>query len=460
MCANLATERPLALVVDDADWADGASLRFLAFLLPRLEELHIAVLLGARPAEAGERRELLGCLDHGSGDRGGHGKASHHERRGHAGGVRPRGEPEPEFVQACWKRPAVRLSWSVRWSKRCERSASRQSPSRLANVLLGVATTTLARWAMLRLVQLGPDAARMARAVAVLERAELDQAAQLAGLALRDAVRAADLLVQAGVLDEASLGFAHPLLRGAVYQDMAMAERAEAHGRAARLLADVHASPGRVAEHLLATSPAGDGWVVEQLRAAGQEAMARGAPESATAYLRRALAEPPSSETRPHLLLELGLSEFSASESGWHEHLEDAVESARDDTILIAATLLLANALWIDQRVAEAVEVCDRVAERLDGREPDGHWSRAHGGREWVDRRRDRAARGRPRRGAACRGHRVPVPLAARRRWPETWRRWLTDRPTRWLIWPPSHRLRPAAAAEVAWFPMAIVALL
>ena len=73
-----------------------------------------------------------------------------------------------------------------------------------------------------------------------------------------------------------------------------MAERAEAHGRAARLLADVHASPGRVAEHLLATSPAGDGWVVEQLRAAGQEAMARGAPESATAYLRRALAEPPS----------------------------------------------------------------------------------------------------------------------------------------------------------------------
>ena len=102
--------------------------------------------------------------------------------------------------------------------------------------------------------------------------------------------------------------------------------------------------------------------------------MARGAPESATAYLRRALAEPPSSETRPHLLLELGLSEFSASESGWHEHLEDAVESARDDTILIAATLLLANALWIDQRVAEAVEVCDRVAERLDGREPEFHW--------------------------------------------------------------------------------------
>jgi DNA-binding CsgD family transcriptional regulator len=374
LCANLATQRPLALVVDDAHWADGASLRFLAFLLPRLEELSIAVLLGARPAEAGERRELLAALT-----------VDPATEVVTVGPLTTNGvatlvaaglgvEPEPEFVQACWEATGGTpfLVRTLVEALREERIAPVAASA--GNVLRGVAATTLARWAMLRLLQLGPDAARMARAVAVLERAELDQAAQLAGLALRDAARAADLLVQAGVLDEASLGFAHPLLRGAVYRDMAMAERAEAHGRAARLLADVHASPGRVAEHLLATSPAGDGWVVEQLRAAGQEAMARGAPESATAYLRRALAEPPSSETRPDLLLELGLSEFSASESGWHEHLEDAVESARDDMIRIAATLLLANALWIDQRVAEAVEVCDRVAGLSDGLEPEFHW--------------------------------------------------------------------------------------
>ena len=39
LCANLAAERPLCLVVDDAHWADTPSLRYLAFLLPRLEEL-------------------------------------------------------------------------------------------------------------------------------------------------------------------------------------------------------------------------------------------------------------------------------------------------------------------------------------------------------------------------------------------------------------------------------------
>ena len=41
LCANMAAERPLALVVDDAHWADRASLRFLAFLLPRLAELPV-----------------------------------------------------------------------------------------------------------------------------------------------------------------------------------------------------------------------------------------------------------------------------------------------------------------------------------------------------------------------------------------------------------------------------------
>jgi DNA-binding CsgD family transcriptional regulator/predicted negative regulator of RcsB-dependent stress response len=367
LCANLATERPLALVVDDAHWADGASLRFLAYLLPRLEELHIAVLLGARPAEAGERRELLAALTM--------------DPATEVLTIRPLTtngvatlvaaglgvEPEPEFVQACWEATGGTpfLVRTLVEALREERIAPVAASA--GNVLSGVAATTLARWASLRLAQLGPDAARMARAVAVLERAKLDQAAQLAGLALLDAARAAELLVQAGVLDEASLDFTHPLIRGVVYRDMAIAERAEAHGQAARLLADVHASPGRVAEHLLATFPAGDGWVVEQLRAAGQVARASGAPESAAAYLRRALAEPPSPETRPYLLLELGLSEFNASKSGWHEHLEEAVESADNDMIRLAATVVLAHALVFHQRLAEAVEVCDRLAERLEG---------------------------------------------------------------------------------------------
>jgi DNA-binding CsgD family transcriptional regulator len=202
--------------------------------------------------------------------------------------------------------------------------------------------------------------------VAVLERAELDQAARLAGLALPDAASAADLLVRAGVLDEAPLCFAHPLLRGAVYREIAVADRAEAHGRAARLLADAHASQARVAEHLLTTVPAGDGWKVEQLRAAAWEATARGAPESAVAYLRRALFEPPSPEAAEGLSLELGLAQFSAGLPGWDDQLAEAVESAGDNTTRVAVTLLFANVLRWHERGAEAIAVCDGVAARLD----------------------------------------------------------------------------------------------
>ena len=50
LCANLAAARPLCLVVDDAHWADAPSLRYLAFLLTRLEELDVALVVATRPA--------------------------------------------------------------------------------------------------------------------------------------------------------------------------------------------------------------------------------------------------------------------------------------------------------------------------------------------------------------------------------------------------------------------------
>ena len=53
LSANLAAQGPLCLIVDDAQWADAPSLRYLAFLLTRLEEHSIALLVATRPREAG-----------------------------------------------------------------------------------------------------------------------------------------------------------------------------------------------------------------------------------------------------------------------------------------------------------------------------------------------------------------------------------------------------------------------
>ena len=62
LCANLAAAGPLCVVVDDAHWADAPSLRYLAFLLTRLEELDVALVLATRPREAGTDAELLATV--------------------------------------------------------------------------------------------------------------------------------------------------------------------------------------------------------------------------------------------------------------------------------------------------------------------------------------------------------------------------------------------------------------
>ncbi len=112
---------------------------------------------------------------------------------------------------------------------------------------------------------------------------DLERAADIA-----DALRAASILAPSLELD-----FAHPILRVAADETMGPDERALAHARAAKLLADDGAPPDRLALHLLHAHPRGDVGVVAVLRAAAAVASGRGAPETAATCLRRALEEPP-----------------------------------------------------------------------------------------------------------------------------------------------------------------------
>ena len=62
LCANLAAEQPLLVVVDDAHWADAPSLRFLDALARRVEDLPVLLAIAARPAEPGAEQALLDGL--------------------------------------------------------------------------------------------------------------------------------------------------------------------------------------------------------------------------------------------------------------------------------------------------------------------------------------------------------------------------------------------------------------
>ena len=202
--------------------------------------------------------------------------------------------------------------------------------ARTAARVEAVGARTARRWIQLHLGRLPAPAARLARAVAVLERAQLPRAAALAELDLAEAAEAADTLVAAGILEpDRPLAFDKPLVRAGVYEELAIAERSLAHRRAAELMDGEPAGEEHAAEHLLATEPAGDRAIARRLVDAARTAARRGAPESAAVLLRRALAEPPPAAERPGLLLELGVAEATAGQAAGEAHLQEALDRRR-----------------------------------------------------------------------------------------------------------------------------------
>ena len=63
LAVNLAVERPVAMVVDDAHWADAASLRFLAYLARRLDGVAVLLLAATRPAGEPGAEPVIGLLE-------------------------------------------------------------------------------------------------------------------------------------------------------------------------------------------------------------------------------------------------------------------------------------------------------------------------------------------------------------------------------------------------------------
>ena len=62
LTANVAARRPLMLAIDDLHWCDLASLRWLAYLLPRIEGLDLLVVVCLRAAEPGRIPALVGQI--------------------------------------------------------------------------------------------------------------------------------------------------------------------------------------------------------------------------------------------------------------------------------------------------------------------------------------------------------------------------------------------------------------
>ena len=271
LALNLAAERPLLLEVDDLHWCDRPSLRFLAYLVRRLEGQPVLVTASVRTGDAADRRRAARRDRQRPGDRA---RPARPAERG--GGRRARRRagsapsPTARSARPATARPAATrcssASCSTRWRPTpsgptprtptsCARSA--RAPSRAPCCCGSRGCPARPR--------------RVARAVAVLgEGAELPAVAGVAGLDEAQVAGAMAALARAEILrPEPPPGFVHPLVRDAVYQGLPLGERELLHARAARRAAR-RAAPSldQVAGQLMHTPRRGD--------ADGRAAAARG----------------------------------------------------------------------------------------------------------------------------------------------------------------------------------------
>jgi class 3 adenylate cyclase/DNA-binding CsgD family transcriptional regulator len=366
LTANLADRQAVLVAIDDLHWCDPPSLRWLAYLLPRMEGLPLLIVVGLRPAEPGADVALLAQI---TGDP-------------LATVVRPGALSEEATGELIGSMLAADVDVTFRAAFHEASGGNPLLVRELANAVVaeGLAPTAaniprlrdlggraVSRSVSLRLSRLSPEANRLAQAVAILgDGANLRHAAALAGL---DEATASDAAADLGRVEilrrEAPLAFVHPVVRAAVYAELPAAEKDRGHAQAARLLAESRAEPERIAAQLLVAAPAGDAWVVTVLRDAARSAAARGVADGAVAYLRRALEELPGEEAMD-VLNELGVAEARVAAPEALEHLAAARAATSDVRTRARIALELANAQFsMGQPPSKAAEVLQEAIREL-----------------------------------------------------------------------------------------------
>ncbi|WP_316527794.1 ATP-binding protein [Kitasatospora brasiliensis] len=372
LTARMAADQPLLIAVDDAHWADEASLRWLAYLArrPTARPVTVVLTLADGDPEAGTPlvRDLLAAAGRTL-------RLRPLSPRGTRALVeRSFGEPADDaFVRACHEAaggsPMVTAAIAhtlrragLRPVAECGERAARVSPPDLRERLA------------LRLEQLPSPLPEFARAMAVLgDQAEPELLARLAEL---DAVgcRAAERALRALGLIRRRPGspvpvFAHPVVRDAAEETATVEEQQRLHSRAAVLLLRAGHPAEQIAARLMATSPSAPSdaaWTVTVLRAAADAALDRGAPEDAVRFLRRALQEAsPDGEDRAVVLVDLAGAERITDPWTAARHISQAVPllpSAEQR----AAALLRVSPLVFDTAPPQTVGLFREVFAALD----------------------------------------------------------------------------------------------
>lgn len=360
--------RPMLLSVDDAQWADALSLRFLIRLAADLKTLPVTVVIAARDGEydvnGGFLRTLVSTAQILR-----PGRLSPPAVAAVVNAAYP-GAAE-EFWQACARASAGNPFYLHEIVKAAQADGITATASGAA-AIAGLVPESVLHSVLLRLSRVpgaGPD---LAAAVAVLGHAvPIAQAAALAGLGEETAERAADALARSRILAPGEpLSFTHPLVGAAIREDLPTLARSRAHRRAAGLLAAEGAPAELVAAHLLSCRPADDPAAVVILEQAAQHAAVRGEYGGARRFLTRALAERPAPRLQADLRLKLALAEAAAGEPDALARLSEVLAFVHDARRRAQALHALARLQFARSDFRAAAEAIGGALGQLDPGDP------------------------------------------------------------------------------------------
>jgi DNA-binding CsgD family transcriptional regulator len=375
--AALADSEPLLLAVDDLHLADAGSLDYLAFLLPRLEELPILLVAATRPDEpdptGGVGRVLADTSVR-------HLSLAPLSKEAATELLAQELEKAPDgaFADACHEVTGGN-PFLVRELGRSLLERQVEPVGGFADEVQRLVPERVARMVLVRIGCLSQMANGVGRALAILgDDAEPYLAAELADIPIESVQEAGDELRAAAILDPAlSLRFTHPLVRNSVYEDIPAGERAAAHARAAALLRSQGASPEQIATQLLASDFRGERATVETLLQAGERALSTGAPRSAVAYLIRAFREPPPPDLRAPVIDSLLTAGIRAGDSTGLGEVEDAMLEELERTPSLRHRLAPQLTLWIGFARGRFDEASSLLRAALDDAEEEGDVDRA-----------------------------------------------------------------------------------
>jgi DNA-binding CsgD family transcriptional regulator len=354
LLSDVAQERPLVCVVDDAQWQDRASAQTLGFVARRLLAESVALVFAVRdPSDAGDLAGLPELVI--------------------------RGLPEADARALLDRAMPGRLDEPVRERIVAE---TRGNPLALLELPRGLTvaelaggfglpdalplTTRIEQSFVRRLAALPEETRRLlllAAAEPVGDVHLLWRAADQLGLDADAAAPAQTArLIEFGV----RVRFRHPLVRSAAYRATTVADRREAH-RALAAATDPDADPDRRAWHRAHAAVGPDEDLASELERSAERAQARGGVAAAAAFLTRAIELTPDPARRAARALAAAQAKFDAAAPAAALELLAAAEPTQLDELARARRARLrAQITFARTRGADAARLLLEAARRLD----------------------------------------------------------------------------------------------